>query len=44
MTEAIDIAAIERALIAEVGAAGDLAAIERVRVAALGRKGQSPSS
>jgi phenylalanyl-tRNA synthetase alpha chain len=42
MTEATDITAIERALIAEIGAAADLAAIERVRIAALGKKGRVP--
>ena len=38
MTENTDINSIERALIAEIGAAGDLAAIERVRIAAFGKK------
>src|SRR5262245_63685911 len=42
MTQDTDIAALERALLADVGAAGDLAAIERVRIAALGKKGRIP--
>jgi phenylalanyl-tRNA synthetase alpha chain len=42
MTQNIDITAVERALIAEIGAAKDLAAIERVRIAALGKKGRVP--
>src|SRR6185295_7012008 len=42
MTQETDIAALESALIAEIGAAADLAAIERVRIAALGRKGRVP--
>jgi phenylalanyl-tRNA synthetase alpha chain len=37
-----DLAALERTLLADVGAAGDLAAIEAVRVAALGKKGRIP--
>jgi phenylalanyl-tRNA synthetase alpha chain len=40
MTDDSEIAALEAALIAEIGAADDLAAIERVRIAALGRKGR----
>src|SRR5215470_283194 len=40
MTDAGKMAALEAALLAEIGAARDLAAIERVRVAALGRKGR----
>ena len=40
MTQETDIAALESALIAEIGAAADLAAIERVRIAALGKKGR----
>jgi phenylalanyl-tRNA synthetase alpha chain len=40
MTEATDITTLERALLAEIGAAGDLATIERVRIAALGKKGR----
>ena len=39
MTTNTDIAALERALIGEIGAAGDLAALESVRIAALGKKG-----
>ena len=42
MTQNVDITAVERALIAEIGAAKDLAAIERVRIAALGKKGRVP--
>ena len=40
MTENTEIAALEHALLAEIGAAADLAAIERVRIAALGKKGR----
>jgi phenylalanyl-tRNA synthetase alpha chain len=40
MTQDTDIATLEAALIAEIGAAADLAAIERVRIAALGKKGR----
>jgi phenylalanyl-tRNA synthetase alpha chain len=40
MTDTTDLAALESALIAEIGAADDLAAIERVRIAALGKKGR----
>src|ERR1700694_100467 len=40
MADDTDIAALERALIAEIGAAADLPAIERVRIAALGKKGR----
>jgi len=40
MTQDTDISALERALLAEIGAAADLATIERVRIAALGRKGR----
>ena len=40
MADNTDIAALESALIAEIGAAADLAAIERVRIAALGKKGR----
>jgi phenylalanyl-tRNA synthetase alpha chain len=40
MTERSEMAALERALVEEIGAAADLAAIERVRIAALGRKGR----
>src|SRR5262249_38419950 len=39
MTEIVDLAALERALTAEIAAAPDLAALERVRIATLGRKG-----
>jgi len=35
-----DLAGLERAFLADVGAAADLAALERVRVAALGKKGR----
>jgi len=42
MTANTNIAAIESALLAEIGAAADLDAIERVRIAALGRKGRVP--
>lgn len=40
MPEHADIAALERALVSEIGAARDLPALEQVRIAALGRKGQ----
>jgi phenylalanyl-tRNA synthetase alpha chain len=40
MTEENEIAALQAALTAEIGAAADLAAIERVRIAALGKKGR----
>jgi phenylalanyl-tRNA synthetase alpha chain len=39
MTQNTDIATLEAALIAEIGAASDLAAIERARIGALGKKG-----
>jgi phenylalanyl-tRNA synthetase alpha chain len=39
MTDTVDLAALERALTAEIAAAGDLATLERVRIATLGRKG-----
>src|SRR5262245_2434155 len=39
MTETIDLAALERALTAQIAGAPDLAALERVRIATLGRKG-----
>jgi phenylalanyl-tRNA synthetase alpha chain len=39
MTETVDLAALERALTAEIAGAPDLAALERVRIATLGRKG-----
>jgi phenylalanyl-tRNA synthetase alpha chain len=42
MPEQADIAALERALVVQIDAAGDLAALEQVRIAALGRKGQVP--
>ncbi len=42
MTETTDLASLEAALLAEIGAAGDLDAIERVRIAALGKKGRVP--
>jgi phenylalanyl-tRNA synthetase alpha chain len=42
MTDTTDIAALEIALLAEIGAADNLDAIERVRIAALGRKGRVP--
>jgi len=42
MTQSTDLAALERALAAQIAAAPDLAAIERVRIGALGRKGQVP--
>src|SRR3989304_1549882 len=37
MTENTEIAALEHALLAEIGAAADLAAIQRVRIPALGQ-------
>jgi phenylalanyl-tRNA synthetase alpha chain len=40
MAQEIDIAALERALLADIGAAGDLKALEEARIAALGRKGR----
>jgi phenylalanyl-tRNA synthetase alpha chain len=40
MAQDIDIAALERALIGEIGAAGDLKALEEARISALGRKGR----
>jgi phenylalanyl-tRNA synthetase alpha chain len=40
MAQDIDIAALERALIAEIGAAGDLKLLEEARISALGRKGR----
>ena len=42
MAETADLAALEAALLAEIGAAGDPEAIERVRIAALGKKGRVP--
>jgi phenylalanyl-tRNA synthetase alpha chain len=40
MSDTPDLTALERSLLAEIGAAQDLDAVERVRIAALGRKGQ----
>src|SRR5262245_565032 len=40
MARNLDIAALERTLLAEIGAAGDLKALEEARIAALGRKGR----
>ena len=40
MAQDIDIAALEQALFADIGAAGDPKALEEVRIAALGRKGR----
>jgi phenylalanyl-tRNA synthetase alpha chain len=40
MAQDIDIAALEQALLADIGAAGDLKALEEARIAALGRKGR----
>src|SRR5262245_27964377 len=40
MAQDIDIAALERALLAEIAAAGELKALEEARIAALGRKGR----
>jgi phenylalanyl-tRNA synthetase alpha chain len=40
MAQDIDIAALEQALLADIGAAGDPKALEEVRIAALGRKGR----
>lgn len=40
MAQDIDIAALEQALLADIGAAGDLKALEVARIAALGRKGR----
>src|SRR5262245_55635702 len=40
MARNLDIAALERALLADIGAAGDLKALEEARIAALGRKGR----
>ena len=40
MAQDIDIAALERALLAEIGGAGDLKALEEARISALGRKGR----
>jgi phenylalanyl-tRNA synthetase alpha chain len=40
MAQDIDIAALEHALIAEIGAAGDLKVLEEARISALGRKGR----
>src|SRR5688572_2467305 len=42
MAETADLAALEAALLADIGAAGDLDAIERLRIAALGKKGRVP--
>jgi phenylalanyl-tRNA synthetase alpha chain len=42
MADNTDIAALEKALLAEIAGAGDLDAIERVRIAALGKKGRVP--
>lgn len=42
MADTADLTSLERALLAEIAAAGDLGAIERVRIAALGRKGRIP--
>jgi phenylalanyl-tRNA synthetase alpha chain len=42
MADSSEISALERALLAEITAAGDLEAVERVRIAALGRKGRIP--
>src|SRR6185295_8471280 len=40
MAQDIDIAALEQALLADIGAARDLKALEEARIAALGRKGR----
>jgi len=40
MAQDINIAALEQALLADIGAAGDLKALEEARIAALGRKGR----
>ncbi|MGI9406538.1 MAG: phenylalanine--tRNA ligase subunit alpha, partial [Hyphomicrobiaceae bacterium] len=42
-TEANDIEALEKTLLAELAAAGDLGALEEFRVAALGKKGRIPA-
>ena len=42
MADTAELASLEKALLAEIAAAGDLAAIERVRIAALGKKGRIP--